>query len=139
MYFKGFTKSGFPVIYMRPGRDTNDDNDLKFKYLVYTLERAVAHLPPGIDFLCWLIDFKGFSTKLTGMSNLQMSRRTLHVLQHHYPERLGQAVLLNAPTMFSIFFKIVSPFIDEKTKHKVAFAFVARWGCVSKIRDRFIS
>eukprot|EP00700_Malawimonas_jakobiformis_P002358 EC723953.1.p1 GENE.EC723953.1~~EC723953.1.p1 ORF type:complete len:103 (+),score=11.65 EC723953.1:213-521(+) len=70
MYFKGFTKQGYPVIYMRPGRDTNDDNDLKFKYLVYTPERAVAHLYAGVDYLCWLIDFKGFSTKLTGMSNL---------------------------------------------------------------------
>jgi len=86
---------------------------------VYTLERAVACLPPGQDKLCWVIDFSGFSTRLTGLSNMQMSKRTLHLLQNHYPERLGMAILLNAPFVFTVFWKLVSPFIDENTKKKV--------------------
>eukprot|EP00698_Gefionella_okellyi_P018248 TRINITY_DN544_c0_g1_i3.p2 TRINITY_DN544_c0_g1~~TRINITY_DN544_c0_g1_i3.p2 ORF type:complete len:238 (+),score=62.96 TRINITY_DN544_c0_g1_i3:264-977(+) len=121
LYQNGITRDGMPVVYMRPGRDILEDNDRKLKHLVYNLERAQELLPVGKDKMCWIIDFKGFSSKIGGISNIKMSMATLDVLQNHYPERLGLAVLLNAPMMFSFFWKVVSPFIDPETKKKIVF------------------
>lgn len=47
---------------------------------------------------------------------------TLSILMNNYPERLGCAVLLDAPAAFSILFKMVSPLMNERTKSKLKFA-----------------
>jgi hypothetical protein len=39
----------------------------------------------------------------------------------HYPERLGQKIVLDPPAMFSGFWKIISPFIDPVTSRKIRF------------------
>lgn len=36
-----------------------------------------------------------------------------------FPERLGRLIVINAPWVFPFFWKIVSPFIDAKTKAKI--------------------
>ena len=38
-----------------------------------------------------------------------------------YPERLGLAVCYDPPSVFSVFWKLISPFIDVKTKSKIRF------------------
>ena len=45
----------------------------------------------------------------------------LNILQTHYPERLGRALVLNVPWMVWGFFKLVTPFIDPMTKEKLKF------------------
>lgn len=54
---------------MKPGLDNtlSGDRDLKLKYLIYILEKAIAKMdePKGIEKLIWIIDFKGHSG-LTG-------------------------------------------------------------------------
>ena len=73
------------------------------KYLVYCMENAILNLPPGQDQMVWLIDFAGF-----GMSHLSLhvTKLTADVLQGHYPERLGVAILYNAPRVFESFWKV---------------------------------
>ena len=51
---------------------------------------------------------------------------TLHIMQEHYPERLGLAVCYDPPSVFSVFWKLISPFIDVKTKSKIRFV-QPRW------------
>lgn len=52
---------------------------------------------------------------------MKTSKATLSILQDHYPERLHKFVLLNAPTVFYVFFKAISPFIDPVTREKINF------------------
>lgn len=41
------------------------------------------------------------------------------VLQGYYPERLAKLYFLNAPFIFGAVWKVVSPFIDSRTRRKV--------------------
>ena len=45
----------------------------------------------------------------------------LHILQDHYPERLGLALVINVPFLVNAFFKIIMPLIDPITRQKVKF------------------
>lgn len=49
-------------------------------------------------------DFEGYSIR--NAPPFQTSRETLHILQGHYPERLGIAVCYHPPTLFSMFWKV---------------------------------
>jgi hypothetical protein len=48
-------------------------------------------------------------------------KELLTILQHHFPERLEQALLVNVPALFYAAWKVLSPFVNEKTQSKVVF------------------
>ena len=66
-----------------------------------------------------VMDFKGWS--LRNAAPMKTSRATLSILQNHYPERLHRFLLLNVPTIFSVFWNAIRPFIDPVTRAKVVF------------------
>lgn len=78
-------------------------NKGQIKHLVYCMENAILNLPPDQDQLVWLIDFQGFS--LSNIS-VKLTKETAHVLQEHYPERLGLAILYNPPKFFEPFWMV---------------------------------
>lgn len=45
----------------------------------------------------------------------------LNILQNHYPERLGLALILNVPWLVNMFFNLIKPFIDPVTREKMRF------------------
>ncbi|KAF2553576.1 hypothetical protein F2Q68_00035430 [Brassica cretica] len=92
----------------------------QIRFLVYCMENAIMNLPDNQEQMVWLIDFHGFN-----MSHLsiKVSRETAHVLQEHYPERLGLAILYNPPKIFEPFWKMVKPFLEPKTCNKVKFVY----------------
>jgi hypothetical protein len=67
------------------------------------MENAILNLPHDQSQMVWLIDFAGFS--LSNIS-LHVTKLTADVLQGHYPERLGVAILYNAPKFFESFWKV---------------------------------
>lgn len=77
----------------------------------------------GVEKLILFIDFEAYSMRNT--PSIKMMRETLTVLQvntiipntrifqfilakDYYPERLGLAVCLNAPTLFYTFYKVTT-------------------------------
>jgi hypothetical protein len=119
--------SGRPVLVMCPRHENDKSNhEGNLLNLVYHLERASgsralkegnASSPDGK--MVVVMDFKGYS--MFNAPPMKTSRATLSILQDHYPERLHKFVLLNAPTLFYVFFKAISPFIDPVTRAKINF------------------
>jgi len=96
--------------------------------MLYKLERASRTmckvysnsggkgLPPK---LCWLIDCSGFGTYLLHTDYSRMTYNLAVALNNHYPERLGVIWVVNAPWIFSTFWRICSAFVDSETYKKL--------------------
>lgn len=53
--------------------------------------------------------------------SLSTARTVLNILQTHYPERLGAAVITHLPWLLHTFYKLITPFIDPLTRSKMIF------------------
>ncbi|XP_020090052.1 random slug protein 5-like [Ananas comosus] len=113
-------KHGRSILVMRPGCQNTKSVKGQVKYLVYCMENAILNLPPSQEQMVWLIDFQGFN--LSHLS-VKVTKETAHVLQEHYPERLGVAILYNPPKIFESFWLVVRPFLEPKTYRKVKFVY----------------
>ncbi|XP_038899982.1 phosphatidylinositol transfer protein 3-like isoform X2 [Benincasa hispida] len=113
-------RHGRTVLVMRPCRQNSKTVKGQIRYLVYCMENAILNLPPDQESMIWLIDFKDFD-----MSNISLkaTKETAHVLQEHYPERLGLAILYNPPKFFEPFWMVAKPFLETKTTNKVKFVY----------------
>ncbi|EOA38331.1 hypothetical protein CARUB_v10009832mg [Capsella rubella] len=113
-------KYGRTVLVMRPSSQNTKSYKGQIRFLVYCMENAILNLSDSQEQMVWLIDFHGFN-----MSHIsvKVSRETAHVLQEHYPERLGAAILYNPPKIFEPFYKMVKPFLEPKTCNKVKFVY----------------
>ncbi|XP_039003435.1 phosphatidylinositol transfer protein 3-like [Hibiscus syriacus] len=108
-------KHGRTVLVMRPSCQNNKSTKGQIRHLVYCMENAILNLPAEQEQMVWLIDLSHISVRVT--------RETAHVLQEHYPERLGVAILYNPPKFFEPFWKVAKPFLEPKTQNKVKFVY----------------
>jgi len=111
-----------PVVVMHTSFDTKEmkqNPDQQIQYLVWTLEKAVRLLEDPVSKYTVVINLEGFS--LFNSPASKVSKESAKCLSSRFPERLGTAVLLNAPFYFRAFYAIVSPFIDVRTKSKIKF------------------
>lgn len=53
--------------------------------------------------------------------SLSTARAVLNILQDHYPERLGKALIIKIPFYVNAFFKLIMPFVDPVTREKIKF------------------
>ncbi|KAF8906927.1 CRAL-TRIO domain-containing protein [Mucidula mucida] len=115
----GFDKDGRPIIYMRPGRENTETSPRQLRHLVWCLERAKDLMPPGQESLVIIVDYK--STTLRTNPSISIARKVLHILQQHYVETLGRALVVNLPMLLNFFYKGISPFLDPITRDKMRF------------------
>ena len=134
----GFDLAGRPCLYLNPQNQNTEKTARQIEHLVFMLERCLDLTPPGQESLAILMNFA--DTKMGQGASIAQGRETLNILQNHYPERLGRAVLINRmfPTVFfsvcvvffanslqtvpwhiSAFMKIILPFVDPVTKAKI--------------------
>lgn len=120
----GYDNDNRPCLYLRNGYQNTSASIKQVQHLVFMLERVIQFMPPGQDTLALLIDFKAApaSMKLSSkFPSLSISKQVLHILQNHYPERLGKGLFTNIPWIGYTFFKLVGPFIDPYTRLKTIY------------------
>ncbi|KAH7384283.1 CRAL-TRIO domain-containing protein [Phaeosphaeria sp. MPI-PUGE-AT-0046c] len=115
----GFDKEGRPCLYLLPQNQNTKPSQRQVEHLVYMLERALDLHPPGQEGLALLIDFR--NTGAGGTPPMGIAKQVLDILQSHYPERLGRALLTHLPWYVSTFLKLIGPFIDPVTKSKIKY------------------
>ena len=115
----GWDNEGRSCQYMRPSKQNTERTPRQIEHLVFMLERSVDLMPAGQETLALLINFA--ETKSGQGATLSQGKQTLNILQNHYPERLGRALVTNVPFYIWGFFKLITPFIDPLTREKIKF------------------
>ncbi|KAI5781433.1 CRAL/TRIO domain-containing protein [Geopyxis carbonaria] len=115
----GFDCAARPCLYLHPARQNTAQSERQIHHLVWALERIVDLMPAGQESLALLVDFKSSSS--SSNPSVGTGRQVLNILQNHYPERLGRALIVNIPWFVWGFFKIINPFIDPLTREKLKF------------------
>ena len=78
---------------MNPNRQNTERSERQIEHLVFMMERAIDLMPPGQETLALLMNFA--DTRSGQGASFAQGRQTLWILQNHYPERLGRALLTN--------------------------------------------
>lgn len=122
IYVRGYDSEGRALMYMRPGKENTLNETNNLRHLVFQLEKAIAcssrHNHSNSK-ICIIIDYDGFA--LRKAPPMSTSKRTLDILQNHYPERMHRAYICNPPFVFRTFWTLIQPFIDPVTKEKICF------------------
>ncbi|KAF5382220.1 hypothetical protein D9615_004367 [Tricholomella constricta] len=113
----GYDVRGRPALYLFPSRQNTDEPTRQIQFTVWMLERTIDLMSPGVETLALLINY-GDKAK---NPSLGVARTVLNILQDHYPERLGAALILNVPFLLNAFYKLINPFIDPVSREKMKF------------------
>eukprot|EP00184_Porphyridium_aerugineum_P006426 CAMPEP_0184694426 /NCGR_PEP_ID=MMETSP0313-20130426/2394_1 /TAXON_ID=2792 /ORGANISM="Porphyridium aerugineum, Strain SAG 1380-2" /LENGTH=390 /DNA_ID=CAMNT_0027152719 /DNA_START=57 /DNA_END=1229 /DNA_ORIENTATION=+ len=109
---------GRPVFYSHFAGVENRDPDDNIQHLIWMLENLFTSDVETAQQYVWLLDFQGFSVS---DMNPSIGKKSLTLFSDQYPERLGKAIIMDSPWVFSGLWKILSPFIDAKTHEKISF------------------
>ncbi|MCH0630086.1 hypothetical protein JNB11_08975 [Kocuria palustris] len=123
-YILGYDVDNRPCLYLRNGYQNTQPSQRQVQHLVFMLETVIQFMPPGQDTLALLIDFKAAPAHMNCNAKfppINITRDCMHILQYHYPERLGKGLFTNVPWIGHAFFKLASPFIDPYTRLKTIF------------------
>ncbi|KAF7336683.1 CRAL-TRIO domain-containing protein C23B6.04c [Mycena venus] len=113
----GFDVNGRPALYLIPSRQNTTESTRQIQFNVWMLERCINLMPQGVESLDLLINYADKAKN----PSFSTSRAVLSILQDHYPERLGLALILNVPWLLNTFFKLITPFVDPVTRNKMKF------------------
>ncbi|KAE8450901.1 hypothetical protein EG329_005341 [Mollisiaceae sp. DMI_Dod_QoI] len=117
----GYDIAARPCHYLNPGRQNTEPSPRQVQHLVFMVERVINLMVPGQETLALLINFKSSKSRSNTAPGIGQGREVLNILQTHYPERLGRALIINIPWIVNGFFKLITPFIDPLTRQKLKF------------------
>lgn len=92
----GFDIAARPCQYLNPGRQNTDVSPRQVQHLVFMVERVIDLMVPGQETLSLLINFKSSKSRSNIAPGIGQGREVLNILQTHYPERLGRALIINS-------------------------------------------
>ncbi|KAK6351137.1 hypothetical protein TWF718_004308 [Orbilia javanica] len=115
----GFDNESRPCLYLNPSKQNTEKSDRQIQHLTFMLERVLEIAPPGVETLALLIDFKSASAGQNATPS--QGKQVMNILQNHYPERLGRALVVNIPWWAKAFLNVIWPFIDPITRPKLKF------------------
>jgi len=123
-YVAGFDDEGRPVLIIKkkPDHIVNHNQKPYLWYIIFTMEVAVAAMPPGVDQCVLILDAGGYS-RISAPSPGGILA-TLRIIADHYPERLAKAFIVDASSMFYYAWKGICTFVDHSTRGRLSFAYL---------------
>lgn len=91
----GYDIAARPCQYLSPGRQNTAVSPRQVQHLVFMVERVIDMMVPGQETLALLINFKASKSRSNTAPGIGQAREVLNILQTHYPERLGRAMIIN--------------------------------------------
>jgi hypothetical protein len=98
-YIIGYDNESRPCLYLNPSKQNTNQSPRQIEHLVFMIERVIDLTPPGQDTMNLMINFKDSSSGQH--ASIAQGRQTMNILQYHYPERLGRAVVTNSKSRSS--------------------------------------
>ncbi|KAJ3205253.1 hypothetical protein HDU67_008938 [Dinochytrium kinnereticum] len=123
-FVSGFDKIGRPLYFLVPRNENTKTYERQLRYVVYNLEKGIALMPYSVEQFTLVIDYENMS--MMNSTPLHVSKKFLEIVGDHYPERLGQAFMINPSWYLWVFFKLLGPFLDPVTKSKIHFVNVLK-------------
>ncbi|KAL3681162.1 hypothetical protein R1sor_024118 [Riccia sorocarpa] len=119
-YVAGHDSEGRPVVVVRRKKFSYGGCSQKqyLRYLIFTMEVAVASMGPGVNQWVLIIDIG--NSKLTSPSSSTILG-SLKIINEHYPGRLAKAFVVDCPAVFYYLWKSICTFVDNGTKGKLTF------------------
>ncbi|KHJ44268.1 CRAL/TRIO domain protein [Trichuris suis] len=128
----GFDKEGRPVVYFPFGNI--DPKGMLYSFKGSDILKAMLVYQEKSRRLCkqvreergcsvyqsiYVIDMQGIGQKHLWKPGLEVFSQIASSLEQHAPESLYRLYIINAPTIFNVFYQIVRPVLDENTKKKI--------------------
>ena len=85
---------------MKPRNENSKDSDRQIKHVVFNLERGIRLMPPQVEKVSIVVDFKGSS--ITSNPSASTCKKFIDILANHYPERLGVAFFVNCKVYLAL-------------------------------------
>lgn len=92
----GYDNVARPCLYLIPANQNTKESERQVQHLVFMLERTIDLMPPGQETLALLVNSTGSTV------NIGQGRAVLNILQTHYPERLGRALVIKSKSQLSL-------------------------------------
>ncbi|KAI9343121.1 CRAL-TRIO domain-containing protein [Obelidium mucronatum] len=116
-FISGFDKQGRPILFIIPRLDTAENPERALRFLVMLIERLIGLMPAGVEKMAVVVDFEGVG--FFNATPMSVAIKYLHVLQNHFPERLGVLVVMNPTLFLSGLFSVLKPLMDPVTVAKI--------------------
>ncbi|RZC73443.1 hypothetical protein C5167_048923 [Papaver somniferum] len=136
VFMNGFDKEGHPVCYNVYGEFqskelyskmfSSEEKRQKFlQWRIQFLEKSIRKLDfgpaGGVSTIVQINDLK--NSPGPGKWELrQATNQALNLLQDNYPEFVAKQVFINVPWWYLAFYRMISPFLTQRTKSKFVFA-----------------
>ncbi|EEC16094.1 conserved hypothetical protein, partial [Ixodes scapularis] len=97
------------------------------KHVTYQVELIAAEMKKQteklgklVDTFTIVVDYENFSLKqIYCLQVIEVTRRLLVLYENHYPETLERCIIINAPSFFPVFWRLIRPFLTERTGNKI--------------------
>ncbi|XWS51519.1 hypothetical protein CRYUN_Cryun12cG0182700 [Craigia yunnanensis] len=120
MFLQGSDKKGRPISVLLAAKHFQRKGGVEeFKrFIVFSFDKIFERMPPGQEKFIVIGDLEGWGY---ANSDIRAYLAATSLVQDYYPERLEKMFIVHAPYIFMTAWKVVYPFIDDKTRKKVDF------------------
>lgn len=122
-FIHGKDKEGRPLGFIRvKNHDGKIKRDILYKWVVACLDEIIARCErPSLGYISTFAFVIDAGDMAWANFDSDALKYILSVLGNHFPERLGQLMIINSGMLFRMVWKVVEPFLDARTSAKITF------------------